>query len=87
MSPDPSLLLVDKTGLIKGTIHRDVWTQFSSQLKVGSVLILSNVGVSCQRIVKGFTLNITSDHLIAMYSPSPSNFFFQYIKNTLLKIV
>ncbi|XP_050524848.1 uncharacterized protein LOC126896252 isoform X1 [Daktulosphaira vitifoliae] len=74
LSPDPSLILVDKTGLIKGTIHRDVWTQFSSQLKIGTILVLSNVGVSCQRIVKGFTLNITNDHLIAMYSHSPDNF-------------
>ncbi|XP_050524849.1 uncharacterized protein LOC126896252 isoform X2 [Daktulosphaira vitifoliae] len=57
-----------------GTIHRDVWTQFSSQLKIGTILVLSNVGVSCQRIVKGFTLNITNDHLIAMYSHSPDNF-------------
>lgn len=68
LSPDPTVLLADKTGNIRGTIHRAVWNQFSNQLKLGTVLILSKVGVSCQKIVKGFTLNITSDHLIAIYS-------------------
>lgn len=70
LSPDPTVLLADKTGQIRGTIHRAVWNQFSSQLKLGSVLILSKVGVSCQKIVKGFTMNITSDHLVAIYSSS-----------------
>ncbi|XP_050424911.1 uncharacterized protein LOC126836013 [Adelges cooleyi] len=70
LSPDPTVLLADKTGQIGGTIHRDVWAQLSSQLKAGTVLVLSNVGVSCQRIVKGFTLNITSDHMISVYSYS-----------------
>ncbi|KAL4096760.1 hypothetical protein QTP88_021651 [Uroleucon formosanum] len=73
LSPDPTVLLADKTGYIRGTIHRAVWNQFSSQLKLGAVLILSNVGVSCQKILKGFTLNITSDHLVAIYSYSSEN--------------
>lgn len=68
LSPDPTVVLADKTGHIRGTIHRIVWNQFSSQLKLGSVLVLSKVGVSCQKIVKSFTLNITSDHLMAIYS-------------------
>lgn len=68
LSPDPTVVLVDKTGSIRGTIHRAVWNQFSNLLKVGAVLVLSKVGVSCQKIVKGFTLNITSDHLISIYS-------------------
>lgn len=75
LSPDPAVLLADKTGNIRGTIHRAVWNQFSSQLKLGSVLILSKVGVSCQKIVNGFTLNITSDHLIAIYSFSTGKIF------------
>lgn len=70
LSPDPTVLLADKTGHVRGTIHRAVWNQFSSQLKLGTVLILSKVGVSCQKIIKGFTMNITSDHLIAIYSSS-----------------
>ncbi|XP_022162008.1 uncharacterized protein LOC111027857 isoform X2 [Myzus persicae] len=70
LSPDPTVLLADKTGFIRGTIHRAVWNQFSCQLKLGAVLVLSNVGVSCQKILKGFTLNITSDHLVAIYSYS-----------------
>lgn len=70
LSPDPTVLLADKTGHIRGTIHRAVWNQFSSQIKLGTVLVLSKVGVSCQKIVKGFTLNITSDHLMAIYSIS-----------------
>ncbi|XP_060835049.1 uncharacterized protein LOC132918014 [Rhopalosiphum padi] len=70
LSPDPTVLLADKTGNIRGTIHRAVWNQFSSQLKLGAVLVLTNVGVSCQKILKGFTLNITSDHLVAIYSYS-----------------
>lgn len=70
LSPDPTVLLADKTGYIRGTIHRAVWNQFSCQLKQGAVLVLSNVGVSCQKILKGFTLNITSDHLVAIYSYS-----------------
>lgn len=73
LSPDPTVLLADKTGHIRGTIHRAVWNQFSSQLKLGAVLVLSNVGVSCQKILKGFTLNITSDHLVAIYSYSSEN--------------
>lgn len=70
LSPDPTVLLADKTGHIRGTIHRAVWNQFSSQLKLGAVLVLSKVGVSCQKIVKSFTLNITCDHLMAIYSIS-----------------
>lgn len=70
LSPDPTVLLADKTGHIRGTIHRAVWNQFSSQLKPGAVLVLTNVGVSCQKILKGFTLNITGDHLVAIYSYS-----------------
>lgn len=77
LSPDPTVLLADKTGQIRGTIHRAVWNQFSSQLKLGSVLILSKAGVSCQKIVKGFTLNITSDHLIAIYSSSSGEILYK----------
>ncbi|CAH1724770.1 unnamed protein product [Aphis gossypii] len=73
LSPDPTVLLADKTGHIRGTIHRAVWNQFSSQLKPGAVLVLTNVGVSCQKILKGFTLNITGDHLVAIYSYSSEN--------------
>ncbi|VVC37010.1 Hypothetical protein CINCED_3A001216 [Cinara cedri] len=68
LSPDPTVVLADKTGHVRGTIHRAVWNQFSCQLKLGAVLVLSKVGVSCQKIVKGFTMNITSDHLVAIYS-------------------
>lgn len=81
LSPDPTVLLADKTGNIRGTIHRAVWNQFSSQLKLGSVLILSKVGVSCQKIVKGFTLNITSDHLIAIYSCSSGKIIYIYLRH------
>lgn len=70
LSPDPTVVLADKTGHVRGTIHRALWNQFSSQLKLGAVLVLSKVGVSCQKIVKGFTMNITSDHLIAVYNLS-----------------
>lgn len=76
LSPDPTVVLADKTGHVRGTIHRAVWNQFSSQLKLGSVLILSKVGVSCQKIVKGFTMNITSDHLVAIYSFSSGKIIF-----------
>lgn len=92
LSPDPTVLLADKTGHIRGTIHREVWSQFSSQLKLGAVLILSKVGVSCQKIVKGFTLNITSDHLIAIYNSSSGNIFctrniyFVQVNNNLMYI-
>lgn len=79
LSPDPTVVLADKTGHIRGTIHRAVWNQFSSQLKLGSVLVLSKVGVSCQKIVKGFTLNITSDHLVAIYSISLGKIFYNRI--------
>jgi len=85
LSPDPTVVLADKTGCIRGTIHRAVWNQFSSQLKLGAVLVLSKVGVSCQKIVKGFTLNITSDHLVAIYSLSSGKTI--YIQSTRVLIV
>lgn len=87
LSPDPTVLLADKTGQIRGTIHRAVWNKFSSQLKLDSVLILSKVGVSCQKIVKGFTLNITSDHLIAIYSSSSGKILYTYKTHALFKFI
>lgn len=77
LSPDPTVLLADKTGHIRGTVHRAVWNQFCNQLKLGAVLVLSKVGVSCQKIVKGFTLNITNDHLMAIYSFSSGKTYLQ----------
>ncbi|RZF41296.1 hypothetical protein LSTR_LSTR000010 [Laodelphax striatellus] len=68
-TPDPFITLRDLTGEISGTLHKDVWQQFSDDIIVGSVLVLINVGLlSVGTSPRRHYLNITKNNLASIYT-------------------
>uniref|UniRef100_A0A0A9WLW7 Homologous recombination OB-fold protein OB-fold domain-containing protein n=1 Tax=Lygus hesperus TaxID=30085 RepID=A0A0A9WLW7_LYGHE len=68
--PDAAIGFKDPTGEMHGVIHRDVWDQFGSDIAVGTVLVLRNVGImSAGMSSRQHVVNITGRNLTAIYSP------------------
>lgn len=71
-SPDPYITLCDQTGIINGTLHRDVWKQYGEELVTGCVLLLKNIGVfsiGVKSHKNHHYLNITSNNVVSLYAP------------------
>lgn len=54
-----------------GAVHREVWENLGPDLVAGTVIVLINVGVLCAgNTASRHYLNITSNNIAALYSPS-----------------
>ncbi|XP_013390545.1 uncharacterized protein LOC106158958 [Lingula anatina] len=66
---EASLQLRDPSGTIQGTVHRQLVKEYGTQLQLGSVLVLRQVGVFSPS-ARNHYLNITPNNLVKIYSGS-----------------
>ncbi|GAB1609064.1 uncharacterized protein LOC115223961 [Argonauta hians] len=64
---DASVHLRDRTGIIQGTLHRNLVKEYRDYLQPGTVLVLKQVGVISPTL-RSHYLNITSNNLVSLYS-------------------
>ncbi|XP_062994220.1 homologous recombination OB-fold protein [Elgaria multicarinata webbii] len=69
---DTGAVFKDPTGEMQGTIHRLLLEEKESELKAGSVLLLTQVGVFSPSL-RNHYLNVTPSNLVKIYSPGHSS--------------
>lgn len=66
-SADASVTLRDSTGVIYGTMHRELLKNHLEEIQVGTVIVLRQVGVLCPSGGRNCYLNITPNNVVGFY--------------------